>query len=135
VEQFLRQEKGETNFADLLQAYDVDAPSVPTDATAQKLDDLIQAMKQALAAAGPRLIVTSAGEKDLFDLNLNGREPPLAGCEGRDAGMADYAASGEGPAIRPIDLVSPSILRGADTLIAFRSPRKSVGRNAIQYLS
>jgi hypothetical protein len=76
VEQFLRQEKGETNFADLLQAYDVDAPSVPTDATAQKLDDLIQAMKQALAAAGPRLIVTSAGEKDLFDLNLKWERAP-----------------------------------------------------------
>jgi hypothetical protein len=76
VDQFLRQEKGETHFADMLQAYDVNAPSVPADATAQKLDDLLQAMKQALAAAGPRLVVTSAGEKDLFDLNLEWERAP-----------------------------------------------------------
>ena len=53
VDQFLRQVKGETNFADLLQPYDVNAPSVPADATAQQLDDLLQATKRALAAAGP----------------------------------------------------------------------------------
>jgi hypothetical protein len=76
VDAFLRQEKGETNFADLLQAYDVNAPSVPADATAQKLDDLLQAMKQALAAAGPRLVVTSSGEQDLFDLNLEWERAP-----------------------------------------------------------
>jgi hypothetical protein len=76
VDAFLRQEKGETNFADLLQAYDVNTPSVPADATEQKLDDLLQALKQALAAAGPRLVVTSAGETDLFDLNLEWERAP-----------------------------------------------------------
>jgi hypothetical protein len=76
VDRFLRQEKGETNFADMLQAYDVSAPSVPADATTQKLDDLLQAMKQALAAAGPRLVVRSAGEKDMFDLTLEWERPP-----------------------------------------------------------
>ena len=56
VEQFLRQVKGETNFADLLKDYDVNAPSVPADATAQQLDDLLQATKRAITAAGPRLV-------------------------------------------------------------------------------
>lgn len=76
VDQFLKQEKGETNFADMLQAYDVSAPSVPADATSQKLDDLLQAMKQALAAAGPRLAATSADEPDLFDLTLGWERAP-----------------------------------------------------------
>jgi hypothetical protein len=115
VDAFLRQEKGETNFADLLQAYDVNTPSVPADATEQKLDDLLQALKQALAAAGPRLVVTSAGETDLFDLNSGmGEGPTLARWKGRDTGMADYAASRAGPAVRQINLVSPAILWGAD---------------------
>lgn len=76
VEQFLQQVKGETTFADLLKTYDVNAPSVPVDATAQKLDDLLQAMKRAIAAAGPRLIVTAADEKDLFDMKLEWEKPP-----------------------------------------------------------
>jgi len=76
VDQFLRQVKGETNFADLLQAYDVNTPSVPADATEQKLDDLLQALKQALAAAGPRLVVTSTGETDLFDLHMEWERAP-----------------------------------------------------------
>ena len=76
VDQFLRQVKGETNFADLLKAYDVNAPSVPADATAQQLDDLLQAMKRAIAAAGPRLVVTAAEEKDLFDLRLEWESAP-----------------------------------------------------------
>jgi hypothetical protein len=70
VDQFLRQVKGETNFADLLHDYDVTTASVPVDAASRKLDDLLDAAKRALVAASPRLIVTSAGEKDLFDLSL-----------------------------------------------------------------
>ena len=71
VDQFLRQVKGETNFADLLQRYDANAASSPTDLTAvKKLDDLFQAAKRAVAAACPRLVVTSAGEANLFDLSL-----------------------------------------------------------------
>lgn len=76
VDQFLRQVKGETSFADMLQTYDVNAASVPTDATAQKLDDLVQATKRALATAGPRLVVTAAGEKDLFDMTLEWERAP-----------------------------------------------------------
>jgi hypothetical protein len=76
VEQFLRQVKGETTFADLLQTYDVNAVTVPADATEKQLDDLLQATKRALAAAGPRLVVTAAGEKDLFDLSLECKKAP-----------------------------------------------------------
>lgn len=76
VDQFLRQVKGETSFADMLQTYDVNAASVPTDATAQKLDDLLQATKRALATAGPRLVVMAAGEKDLFDMSLEWERAP-----------------------------------------------------------
>jgi hypothetical protein len=76
VDQFLRQVKGETNFADLLHDYDVTAPSVPVDAVARKLDDLLEAAKRALVAAGPRLVVSSA-EKDLFDLSLECAHAPL----------------------------------------------------------
>jgi hypothetical protein len=60
----------------MLQTYDVNAASVPTDATAQKLDDLLQATKRALATAGPRLVVTAAGEKDLFDMTLEWERAP-----------------------------------------------------------
>jgi hypothetical protein len=76
VDQFLRQVKGETNFADLLQAYDVNSPCVPADATAQQLDDLLQATTRALVAAGPRLAVTAAGEEDLFDVGLECEREP-----------------------------------------------------------
>jgi hypothetical protein len=76
VEQFLRRVKGETNFSDMLKDYDVNAPSVPADATAQQLDDLLQATKRAIATANPQLVVTPAEEKDLFDLTLEwGRAP------------------------------------------------------------
>lgn len=70
VDEFLRQVKGETTFADLLKIYDVNSPPKPAEAAECKLDDLIQAVKRAIAAAGPRLVVTPAGEKDLFDLTL-----------------------------------------------------------------
>jgi hypothetical protein len=76
VDQFLRQVKGETNFADLLKAYDVNAPSVPDDATARQLDDLLLAVKRAIAAAGPRLVVTALEEKDLFDMRLEWESAP-----------------------------------------------------------
>src|SRR5260370_18608992 len=55
VDQFLRQVKGETNFADLLQPYDVSPPSVPADATARRPHDLLHSAQQALAAAPPPL--------------------------------------------------------------------------------
>ena len=73
VDEFLRQVKGETNFADLLQTYDLDAPAVPVNETEHQLDHLVQAVKRAIAAAEPQLVVASAGEKDLFDLCLEWR--------------------------------------------------------------
>jgi hypothetical protein len=76
VDQFLRQVKGETHFADLLQRYDVNLASTPTDTTLKRLDDLFQAVKRALAAARPHLVVTSAGEANLFDLSLEWTYPP-----------------------------------------------------------
>lgn len=76
VERLLRQVKGETNFADLLQDYDVNIESAPTDPSARRLDELFQATKYAIATARPRLTVKPAGETDLFDLTLNWTRPP-----------------------------------------------------------
>lgn len=76
VDQFLRQVKGETNFSDLLQTYEVNTEPAPTDATARQLDELFQTTKRALAAARPRLVVTAAVEADSFNLSLEwGRTP------------------------------------------------------------
>jgi hypothetical protein len=76
VDQFLRQVKGETNFSDLLQRYDVTTTPVPTDATARQLDELIQSTKRTLAAARPRLYATASVEVDLFDLSLEWTHAP-----------------------------------------------------------
>jgi hypothetical protein len=76
VDRILRSAKGETNFADLLKPYDVNAPPVPSDVTAQQLDDLLQAAKRAIDAADPQLIVTPAEETDLFELRLEWRRAP-----------------------------------------------------------
>jgi hypothetical protein len=75
VEQMLRQVKGETNFADLLQAYDVNIESLPSDPAARQLDELFQETKRALASACPRLIVTSVDEAELFDVSLAWTRP------------------------------------------------------------
>jgi len=114
VEEFLRQVKGETNFADLLKAYDVNAPSVPPDTTAQKLDDVLQAVKRAIAAAGPRLVVTAADEKDLFDLKLEwGSAPrwPKAAVEMRAWPITQQAERGRHSAS---NRVPPALVQGAD---------------------
>ena len=70
VDKFLQLQKGETTFADLLQRYDVTAPSAPVDPANRQLDDLLFAAKRCIVAARPRLTVTPAGETDLFDLRL-----------------------------------------------------------------
>ncbi len=70
VSQFLRSVKGETNFADLLQRYDLDIESPPPNPATRQLDELVQATKRALAAARPRLVVKPAGEAELFDMSL-----------------------------------------------------------------
>jgi hypothetical protein len=76
VDEFLRQVKGETTFADLLQTYDLNAPAMPVDKAERKLDDLMQAVKRAISAGGPRLVVTPAGDMDLFDLTLEWDRTP-----------------------------------------------------------
>ena len=115
VDQFLRQVKGETNFADLLKAYDVNAPTVPADATAQQLDDLLQAVKRAIAAAGPRLVVTATEEKDLFDLRLEWESAPRwpkGSVEMRAWPITQQAERGAGT--RQINRVSPAFIPGTD---------------------
>ena len=77
VSQFLRQVKGETLFADLLQEYDPKLEATPPDPAAKQLDALFQAAKRALADASPRLIVTQADESDLFDVTLKCARPPV----------------------------------------------------------
>ena len=95
VDQFLRQVKGETNFSDLLQPYDVNAEPAPTDATARQLDELFQATKRALAAARPRLEVTAAVEADSFNLSLEwARAPRWPNHDSRSSCVADHPASG-----------------------------------------
>jgi hypothetical protein len=75
VDEFLRQVKGETRFPDLLQRYDVTAEAKPVDAVAHQLDELLFAAKRALIKAGPRLIVKSREEAELFDLYLEFASP------------------------------------------------------------
>jgi len=70
VDRFLRQAKGETNVADLLQPYNVETPCQPTDLTQRQLDDLFQVAKRAIAAARPRLLVTSGEEGETFNVSL-----------------------------------------------------------------
>jgi len=76
VDEFLRQVKGETNFADLLQTFDVNADVTPVDATLEQLDDLIQTVKRGLAKSDPRLVVTAHSEKDLFDMKMESDSIP-----------------------------------------------------------
>jgi hypothetical protein len=76
VEQFLRQAKGETNFADLLQPYDPNVTPIPTDAVAQQLDELLQSTKRLIAAACPRLVVTPAKDPDSFNMSLEWGQSP-----------------------------------------------------------
>ena len=76
VDQFLRQVRGETTFADLLKDYDRSAVPTPADATGQALDDLIHATKRALTSAGPRLVVAAADEIDTFDMSIEWTRVP-----------------------------------------------------------
>lgn len=78
VDTFLRQVKGETLFADLLQEYDRSIPHLPADAITQQLDDLIHSTKIALSEATPRLLVTQTDGSDFFDLAMSwASAPPL----------------------------------------------------------
>jgi len=76
VDQFLRQVKGETNFGDLLQKFDVNIESPLADPTTRHLDELIQAVKRSITTAGPKLAVNSADVNELFDLTLSWRRQP-----------------------------------------------------------
>lgn len=107
VDEFLLLVKGETTFADLLQKYDLDAAVVPVNKTERQMDDLIQAVKRAVAVAGPRLTVTSAGEADLFDLTLAWTRTPVwpdGTFEMRAWPITQHAERGQ--------MVSPSITFG-----------------------
>jgi hypothetical protein len=98
VDEFLRQVKGETSFSDLLQRYDPNVPEVPVDSAERELDNLIQAVKRAVGAARPRLIVTSGAEENLFDLRLEwGRAPrwPQGSFELRAWPITQHAERGQ----------------------------------------
>ena len=71
LEGFLRQVEGETTFADLLREKTT-GTQYPwrTIRGSQQLDLLIHATKRALTAAGPRLVVTKAGDTESFDLTM-----------------------------------------------------------------
>jgi hypothetical protein len=128
--------KGETTFADLLQTYGVNAASVPADATEKQLDDLLQATKRALAAAGPRLVVTAAGEKDLFDRSLEWEKAPRwpnVSVEIRAGPITQQEERGQ---TLGKSIVFPRLSYGGLTpLIAFPSGRKSASQSANQCLS
>lgn len=70
VDQFLQQEKGAMRFADLLQDFNPSGAAAEIDETGRKLDELLQATKRELAAGGPRLFVSPAGDVGLFDVTL-----------------------------------------------------------------
>lgn len=128
VDQFLRQAKGETNFADLLKSYDVNAPSVPVDATSQQLDDLLQAVKRGIAAAGPRLVVTALEEKDLFEYQA-GVEERTALAKGGfgNARVAHNAARGVGSGPRQTNRVCTAVIRrpdASDCVFHYRENRR-----------
>jgi hypothetical protein len=76
VDQFLRQQKGAMNFADLLQNFDPTGTPTEVDELGRQLDELLQATKRELAAGGPRLLVSPAGDAELFDLTLKWERYP-----------------------------------------------------------
>jgi len=76
VDQFLRQEKGEAKFSDLLQVYDLKIAAPVQDPNLRRIDELLLATKRAIATAGPLLRVTATEETDLFDLTLQWSRPP-----------------------------------------------------------
>jgi hypothetical protein len=122
VDQFLRQVKGETTFADLLKDYDVNSPPALAYAAAQQLDDIIFDTKRALVAAGPRLTCTpSAGVPDLFDLQLDcARQPrwPDKSVEVRTWPITQQADRGQALSGQPITFARLSFA-GLTPLTAF----------------
>jgi len=76
VDQFLRQEKGVTGFADLLQDFDIEAEHDPVDTLEQQLDMLLMEVKRKIADAGPYLDVTVSDKMDHFDMALGWKKPP-----------------------------------------------------------
>ena len=79
VDQFLRREKGEANFSDLLQAYDLEIAAPALDPNLRRLDDLLRATKRAIVTAGPLLRVTATGEP--AEDALLGRDRGLGFCQ------------------------------------------------------
>jgi hypothetical protein len=93
--------------------------------TAQQLDDLLQAVKRAIDAAAPRLIVTPADETDLFELRLEwARAPhwPKANVKMTAWPITQQAEAGQALE-KPI--VFPRLsFRGLTPLIAFSATAK-----------
>ena len=105
---------------------------MPADATAQQLDDLFQATKRALAAAGPRLVVTAAGEANSFDLSLEWtRAPrwPNATVEIRAWPITQQAERAQ--TLGKSDRVFPTVIRGSNPAYGLLHHRaESVKRRA-----
>jgi hypothetical protein len=78
VDQFLRQVKGETSFADLLQPFRADELET-VDPAERQLDHLLLAAKKAIAASRPKLVVRLTEEKDIFDVSLELTRPLVLG--------------------------------------------------------
>jgi hypothetical protein len=76
VDRLLQQVKGETNFADMLQAFDVSAVHDVDDMLEQQLDTLLMEIKRKIADARPLLKVTASDKTDHFDMTLEWKKPP-----------------------------------------------------------
>ena len=120
VDQFLRQVKGETNFADLLKTYDVNAPSVPADATAQQLDDLLQAVKRAHSRGGSPAGRHGCGGKRLVRYEPGmGERAALAKRVVSKCAHGRYAAGGAGQVLAKSIVFARLSYAGLTPLIAF----------------
>lgn len=76
VSRFLAEEKGSTRFANLLQAYSLDAPVTPVDPLVQEFDNLFRETKNSLFDALPHFQVSSSKSPDLFELWLEWKKKP-----------------------------------------------------------
>lgn len=76
VDRLLQQVKGEIHFADMLQAFDVNAVHDAVDTLEQQLDTLLMEIKRKIADARPLLKVTASDKADQFDMALEWKRPP-----------------------------------------------------------
>jgi len=76
VDQMLRQARGETLFADLLQSYDPWKPGAPGDPALRRLERMVQDAKRELAEGRGRVVVTRAATQERFDLSIQWKRAP-----------------------------------------------------------